>query len=66
LMDDVTKRNQVLTDERGSIFTDGSMFGHARVPVDPQWTLYAIAGDWFVALCASLVVGMVLIGRVKF
>jgi apolipoprotein N-acyltransferase len=63
VVDDVTKRRQVLEDGDGSIFTEGSMFGYARIPVHPQWTLYALAGDWFVVLCAFMVVGMVLVGK---
>ncbi len=65
LRDDVTKKMQVLTDEDGSIFTDGNLFGHVRVPVKPRWTLYALAGDWFVILCAFLAAGMIVIGKFK-
>lgn len=65
LVDDVTKKKQILTDDNGSIFTDGNMFGYARVPVNPRWTLYALAGDWFVILCAFLALGMVVIGKFK-
>lgn len=65
VMDDVTKRMQVLTDGDGGIFTDGNLFGHARVPVNPRWTLYALAGDWFVILCAFLSLGMMVIGRFR-
>ncbi|MGJ8655703.1 MAG: apolipoprotein N-acyltransferase [Akkermansiaceae bacterium] len=65
VVDDVTKRRQVLEDANGSIFTDGNLFGHVRVPVNPRWTLYALAGDWFVILCAFMGVGMIVIGRGK-
>ena len=65
VVDDVTKKTQVLTDENGSIFTAGNLFGYVRIPVDPQWTLYALAGDWFVVLCALLGIGMIVIGRFR-
>ena len=65
LVDDVTKETQVLTDEYGSIFTDGNMFGYARVPLDPSLTLYAFAGDWFVILCALMASVMVVRGKFK-
>ncbi|MFT5906403.1 MAG: apolipoprotein N-acyltransferase, partial [Cryomorphaceae bacterium] len=65
VVDDVTKETQVLTDDEGSIFTDGSMFGYARVPVNPRWTLYALAGDWFVILCSFLALGMIVVGKFK-
>lgn len=65
VVDPVTKKQQVLTDENGSIFTDGSMFGYVRVPMNPRWTLYALAGDWFVILCAILAMVMIVIGKFK-
>lgn len=65
VVDDVTKRRQVLEDANGSIFTEGNLFGYARVQVNPEWTLYALAGDWFVVLCAFLGVVMIVIGRFK-
>jgi apolipoprotein N-acyltransferase len=65
LVDPVTKMKQVLTDENGSIFTAGNMFGYVRVPVNPRWTLYALAGDWFVILCAIMAMSMIVIGKFK-
>ncbi len=65
VVDDVTGESQVLVDDAGSIFTDGSLFGYVRVPVAARWTLYALAGDWFVVLCVFLAFGMMVIGRVK-
>jgi hypothetical protein len=35
------------------------------VPVKPVWTLYAMAGDWFVILCAFLALGMIGLGKLK-
>ncbi len=64
-VDHITKKKQVLRDENGSVFTDGNMFGYARVPVNPRWTLYAMMGDWFVILSAILAVGMIAIGKFK-
>ena len=65
VVDNITKKTQIIADENGSIFTAGNLFGYARVPVDPQWTLYALAGDWFIIFCALLASGMMVIGKFK-
>lgn len=49
-----TKQRQVVEDAAGSVFVRDALFGYARVPVDPQWTLYAMLGDWFVWFCLAL------------
>ena len=66
LIDDVTGEQQILVDENESIFTAGHLLAYARVPVEPQWTLYALLGDWFVILCAFIFVGLSVLGRFKF
>jgi len=65
LVDDVTGDRQVLTDDSGSIFTAGHLFATARVPVKAEWTLYALAGDWFVAFCGLLLICLIALGRFK-
>jgi len=65
LVDDVTHEKQVLTDAEGSIFTKGHLYGYARVPVKPSLTLYALAGDLFVVLCAFMAFGLIIIGKLR-
>ena len=65
LVDEVTGEEQVLKDDDGSIFTAGHLYGYARVPSEAQWTLYTVAGDWFVILCVFLGVGMIVAGKFK-
>ncbi len=54
VVDARTKERQVIEDADGSPFVKGALFGYARVPVDPQWTLYAALGGWFVWFCLVL------------
>ncbi len=39
-------KSQILTDEKGSHFTRGSLLVELDVPLDPSFSLYAIIGDW--------------------
>lgn len=65
LVDDVTGETQMLTDETGSIFTAGNLYGYARVPIEAPITLYAVAGDWFIIVCGFIGVGMIVIGKFR-
>ncbi len=63
--DSVSKKRQIIEDENGNIFTRDSLFGYARVPLEPEWTLYAMFGDWFVILCAMLSITLMVLIRLK-
>jgi apolipoprotein N-acyltransferase len=47
-----TGKPQILTDEKGSHFTRGSLLTDLRIPLHPSFSLYAIIGDWGVILLA--------------
>jgi apolipoprotein N-acyltransferase len=42
----VSGKSQILTDEKGSRFTRGSLLVELQVPLHPSFSLYAIIGDW--------------------
>jgi len=50
---------QVITDAAGSHFTRGSLLAELDIPLDPPTTLYAMIGDWGVAVLAFIA----LVGR---
>lgn len=58
--DPETGKRRVIEDERGSIFTKGTLYGEVAVPAEATLTLYALCGDWFVILCAFLCLAGVL------
>jgi apolipoprotein N-acyltransferase len=41
-----TGKPQVITDEKGSHFTRGSLLVEVNVPMKPSFSLYAVIGDW--------------------
>ncbi|BDS07860.1 apolipoprotein N-acyltransferase [Oceaniferula spumae] len=59
--DPITGDRQVIEDENGSPFVRASYYGHAYAPKKGQFTLYAIAGDWF----SFLMIGLTLFGMVR-
>lgn len=51
-------------DQKGSPFTKGYLF--ARLPISYQGvTLYAMLGDWAVALCALFLLGVLVFGKMN-
>ncbi|SHI78073.1 apolipoprotein N-acyltransferase [Rubritalea squalenifaciens DSM 18772] len=54
LMNHETGKRNMVEDETGNHFIKGTLFAQAKVPVNPEWTVYAIAGDWFVIACTLL------------
>ncbi|RYD20318.1 MAG: apolipoprotein N-acyltransferase [Verrucomicrobiaceae bacterium] len=53
-----TGKSQILTDEKGSHFTQGSLLTELKVPLDPGFSLYAIIGDY--GLIAIALLGLAL------
>lgn len=51
---DTTGKSQILTDEKGSHFTRGSLLTELKVPLHPSFSLYAIIGDWGLITLAVL------------
>lgn len=49
--DPVTGERQVIEEAAGHHFTQGYHYGHVYAPSHGPWTLYSLAGDWFVWLC---------------
>ncbi|MFC5050313.1 apolipoprotein N-acyltransferase [Rubritalea spongiae] len=42
---------------RENPFIRDGLYATVKVPTQPVWTLYAVAGDWFVILCALMAFG---------
>ena len=53
-----TGKSQILTDEKGSYFTRGSLLTELNVPVHPSLSLYAVIGDWGLIALAGLGLGI--------
>lgn len=45
--DPVTGKRQIIEDETGNHFVKQTLYGHAYAPKNGNFTLYALAGDWF-------------------
>ena len=56
LEDGKTGRRQVIEDENGSPFVKDTLYGYVRVPLEPEVTVYAAIGDWFVIACLVLAI----------
>jgi hypothetical protein len=54
---DTTGKAQVLVDAAGSHFTRGSLRVDVAVPKSASFSLYALIGDWAVALGAVVAFG---------
>jgi len=46
----------VIEDENGSPFVKDTLYGYVRVPLEPEVTVYAAIGDWFVIACLVLAI----------
>ena len=52
------EKSQILTDDKGSHFTRGSLLTELNVPVHPSLTLYAVIGDWGLVALAGIGLGI--------
>ena len=53
---------QMLRDDQGSIFEEGTLIGDVNIPTEPTLTFYARHGELFAKICA---VATILIALVK-
>ena len=60
-----TGKSQILTDERGSHFTRGSLLTELKIPLRPGFSLYAVIGDWGLITLAVVGLGVPLATRHK-
>ncbi len=58
-------KSQILTDEKGSHFTRGSLLTELKVPLHPSFSLYAVIGDWGLITLAVIGLGIPLAIRRK-
>ncbi|RYD35065.1 MAG: hypothetical protein EOP85_19325, partial [Verrucomicrobiaceae bacterium] len=58
-----TGKPQIVMDEKGSHFTQGSLLTELRVPLQPGFSLYAIIGDYGLIAIALAGLGTALAGR---
>lgn len=58
LTDRETGKRNVVEDASGNHFIKDTLYAQAKVPTNPEWTLYALIGDWFVAACAAMFLGL--------
>jgi apolipoprotein N-acyltransferase len=56
-------KSQILTDEKGSHFTRGSLLTELKVPLNPGFSLYAIIGEWGLIAIALLGLGWARFGQ---
>ncbi|MDQ2868348.1 MAG: apolipoprotein N-acyltransferase [Verrucomicrobiota bacterium] len=53
-VNDLGRVTQILRDDRGSIFEEGTLVGEANIPDESVITFYAIHGELFAKLCTGL------------
>jgi apolipoprotein N-acyltransferase len=58
-----TGKSQILTDEKGSHFTRGSLLTELKVPLHPSFSLYAVIGDWGLITLAVIGLGLPITAR---
>ncbi|PYK46868.1 MAG: hypothetical protein DME46_00885 [Verrucomicrobia bacterium] len=52
---------QILRDDQGSIFEEGTLIGDVNIAADPTLTFYAQHGELFAELCAAFALAILLI-----
>jgi apolipoprotein N-acyltransferase len=51
---------QILQDDTGNTFTEGTLTGELNIPQTPQLTFYTRHGEWFPESCAVVTVFAIL------
>lgn len=59
-LDPITGKNNVILDDQGRPFVRDTLFGTIRIPFATTWSIYALAGDWFILVCALCSIGLIL------
>ena len=61
IVNDLGRVTQILRDDRGSTFEDGTLAGEVNVPTTPPLTFYTRHGDLFAKVCAAVAIAILLI-----
>jgi len=56
LYDHKSGLKNIVADEKGNQFIEGHHYGKAYILTKPPMTLYTLAGNWFIGVCAALFV----------
>lgn len=64
-VNDLGRVTQILRDDRGSIFEEGTLVGEANVSDSPVITFYAMHGELFAKLCAAIAVAIAVLKLVS-
>ena len=56
---------QMLRDDQGSIFEEGTLIGDVNIPIEPTLTFYTRHGELFAKICAAATILIALVKKLQ-